>query len=514
MNFKRSSILLIAGLLATLVFSQVLTAQVLRKSGFLLNNPDASEFIGGNSVNDIAVSADTVILSTGNGVSISVDNGVSWTNYDEDNTPWRGSPTALRFEKGRIWIATLFDSSFSIEPTYGPGGGVSYSDDLGETWVLLGQPQDVRGIDTVVRANGDTIALTAINTPVDNVTFDMAINDTSIWITSFAAGTWLADISPERQVSEFHRAILPPDNIDTLKADVFYDFLLDPVPHLNYRSFATIWGSSEIWVGTANGINKSDDGGLSWVKYTAQNSGISGNFVVALGKQNYLGNEVIWASTRIAEQEGEFNALSFTDNGGDTWQTVLDNVRGFNFGFNDETVYVASDRGLYRSADGGQHWENITRIVELETTDQIISNDHFAVGVTDNRLWVGTRGGLGSASPNANNWEIDRASVTTSESDEIKGYPNPFAPLQESNAEGFRIEYNAPEDVYVTLEFYNYAIELVRIVVQDLFRPGGNIYAEVWDGKNDNGDIVANGVYFYRFKLNKKVRWGKVIILN
>ena len=39
-----------------------------------------------------------------------------------------------------------------------------------------------------------------------------------------------------------------------------------------------------VWIGTAGGINKTTDGGQSWVKFNHTNeaSPISGNFVVAL----------------------------------------------------------------------------------------------------------------------------------------------------------------------------------------------------------------------------------------
>ena len=40
-------------------------------------------------------------------------------------------------------------------------------------------------------------------------------------------------------------------------------------------------------------------------------------------------------------------------------------------------------------------------------------------------------------------------------------------------------------------------------------------HAEVWDGRDDDGDPVANGVYFYRIELAKgKQAFGKVVVLN
>jgi hypothetical protein len=37
----------------------------------------------------------------------------------------------------------------------------------------------------------------------------------------------------------------------------------------------------------------------------------------------------------------------------------------------------------------------------------------------------------------------------------------------------------------------------------------------IWDGKNDNGFQVANGVYFYRIQIDDdKDVWGKIIVLQ
>jgi hypothetical protein len=35
-----------------------------------------------------------------------------------------------------------------------------------------------------------------------------------------------------------------------------------------------------------------------------------------------------------------------------------------------------------------------------------------------------------------------------------------------------------------------------------------------WDGKNSRGDTVASGVYFFRAKVDGKVTWGKIVIIN
>jgi len=36
-----------------------------------------------------------------------------------------------------------------------------------------------------------------------------------------------------------------------------------------------------------------------------------------------------------------------------------------------------------------------------------------------------------------------------------------------------------------------------------------------WDGKDDKGSRIANGVYFYRIKIdNETETWGKILVIQ
>jgi len=78
-----------------------------------------------------------------------------------------------------------------------------------------------------------------------------------------------------------------------------------------------------------------------------------------------------------------------------------------------------------------------------------------------------------------------------------------------------RIQYNTLADTHVTIKVFDYAMDLVTTVVDNQFRRGPSDYSDVWNGRNDYGDGVANGVYFYRVELDGDgVYWGKVMIVN
>jgi len=54
----------------------------------------------------------------------------------------------------------------------------------------------------------------------------------------------------------------------------------------------------------------------------------------------------------------------------------------------------------------------------------------------------------------------------------------------------------------------------VRTLIRDAPRTGSE-FDELWDGRDDQSKIVANGVYFYRLKMeNREPQFGKILVLQ
>jgi len=70
-----------------------------------------------------------------------------------------------------------------------------------------------------------------------------------------------------------------------------------------------------------------------------------------------------------------------------------------------------------------------------------------------------------------------------------QNFPNPFNPRT-------RIRYRVPEQSSVSLNIYNVLGQLIRTLVNEV-KPASSYEVE-WDGKNDAGEIVATGAYYYR----------------
>ncbi|TDI93487.1 MAG: T9SS type A sorting domain-containing protein [Caldithrix sp.] len=86
------------------------------------------------------------------------------------------------------------------------------------------------------------------------------------------------------------------------------------------------------------------------------------------------------------------------------------------------------------------------------------------------------------------------ASVQTIPSDyELsQNFPNPFNPAT-------TIRYGLPRDEMVTLKIYNLLGKEVATLLNNERKLAGN-YAAIWDGRNNQGQVVASGIYIYQLQ--------------
>ena len=92
----------------------------------------------------------------------------------------------------------------------------------------------------------------------------------------------------------------------------------------------------------------------------------------------------------------------------------------------------------------------------------------------------------------------------------LRNYPNPFNPET-------WIPYRLAEDAFVTLTIYNGSGQVVRTL--DIGHQVASIYesrskAAYWDGRNDLGESVASGVYFYTLTAGDFSATRKMLILK
>lgn len=486
----------------------------------------------GNSITDIVALGDTVWVGTGNGLSLTTDGGLNWTNFF--NTPAFGSESisAIGYDQqtGIFWAATASSVNQNGE-NLPQGTGFRITSDNGLTWTTLPQPLDAED-DTVITYGANQISALPVTVAIQNLCFDIAFTQNTVWIATFAGGLRKSTDSG----LSWQRVLLPPDYLNEISPADTLDFCLSPVAgnfcaegNLNHRVFSVVATDSvTLYVGTAGGINKSTDNGISWTKFshTNQFEPISGNFIVAMGYND--ADSTLWAATWKAEGETEFYAVSKTTDRGLNWQTYLDDERCHNFGFLNNHVIAATDNGAFRSSDNGSSWIVPTSIVDDLSGISLQTNTFFSAAGYDQQTWLGSTEGLALLNEDgagmwSGNWKLFIASQPLASKTESYAFPNPFSP----KLDVLKIKYSTGgKRATVTIRIFDFGMNYLRTIIQNAERGNpisvvdnaddlNNGVIDFWDGKDDNGNPVPNGVYFYRIEVDdENPVFGKILVLQ
>jgi hypothetical protein len=134
------------------------------------------------------------------------------------------------------------------------------------------------------------------------------------------------------------------------------------------------------------------------------------------------------------------------------------------------------------------------RIGSKDARILVYSNDLFKTGLV--KIWA-------ECIPNSNQTSITSASIPTSYR-LSQNYPNPFNPST-------KIEYDLPEETYVTITIYNSIGNELETLVRKTQGPGS--YIVQWDAKS-NASGMPSGIYFYRLQTQKFTSMKKMLLLK
>jgi hypothetical protein len=522
-NYREKVIYRLPVLLILMLTSQLVFSQKLPKSYKAASALDVTQ--KSNTVEKVLLVGDTIWVASSKGLSKSTDNGNSWYNFYGTSSFGNESVSAIAFADG-VFYAALWHWADTNEGTLPTGGGLRISTNYGKSWIAVEQPLDTR-TDSTETYGSNVLSATPITTTVYNFIRDIAVTKNTIWIASNSAGLRKStDMG-----ATWHRVVLPPDNLDSIKPTDLLQFTIRPntgsVGNYNHQGFSLLAVDDDtIYAGTVGGINKSTDGGISWVKFSHQNqlNPISGNHILRI-RQNQF-DKSIWAATWKVEGETEFWGVSVTRDGGKSWKTTLSDSRALDFVFpqiksgSDVTgtdVIALTQEGLYRSGNNGTTWISAPRIIDSEKSLTLLS-ENFLGGAVNNQkspaeLWFGTEDGLVRLKQNTSNfwdgtWNIFFASEPLKSKNDSYAFPNPFSPTNRS----VRIKYTLSNSSDVTIYILDFGMNLVRTVIQNVSRNAGDNF-EAWDGRDGGGRIVPNGVYFYKIEANSdKPLFGKIMV--
>ncbi len=490
--------------------------------------------IGSNAVTDIRqVNDSTFVFASGNGLSFSYDRGKNiYTYFGNGKSVTHGSVTGLVTLDNKIWVATAKDTMIlegSYYKDYPVGNGISYSPDMGKTWQRFSQSVDGQYDTTEAVFDGEIDAL-PITSRINNLTYDLAIQvtndgDTVLWSCNFAGGTRKSYDNGET----WERVVLPPDYYDELNEDTPLDFDLSPTTgalgyenNLNHRSFSVHVKGDTVVVGTANGINVSTDEGVSWVKYTAQNSAIPGNFVVDVDLDNEANVYAVCLPTQSSEARGL--AVSHINiNGLLYWESQFVGTRLYSIeAVTPEHMFAAGEEGFWYSSDGW-NWADLGNVYD-DDGQLLLTEKIYSVYQDDkDTIWIGSADGLAKSGDMGGSWEIIRRVTKDFDSDiAISAYPNPFSParMNQMGDDGYvRIFCKLPAPGRISMEVYDYSMTRVKVLALDKIVDTDETEI-LWNGKNGMNNVVANGVYFIKVNYDwgdgdgKQVAWTKVIVLD
>jgi len=441
--------------------------------------------------------------------------------------------------------------------------GFAVSEDGGRTWRYR-FPQLDTPEDRTQRYGVSLLPALPVVAPQLAAPFSLAIDPATrdLWVAGTLSGARRLryDAEAGAYARRFERVVLPPDTLLAIRPEEPQTFPVGPpVPGLldfstNSVAYAVLIDEAGTgWVGTEAGLNRStpddvvrfeDDAGRTFderawrrTPFDGTVSGLVGRAVIALAEQR-LGDlafpvgspenprNPVWVASwtpviqGIRTEPGERAGVAVTRDGGESFEPVLVGERVYGFAFceaahlhcEEGTVWAAAEDGLFASADGGQTWAAARDFRDRDRPGRFVKPgaQPRAVAATREALWVGTTDGLLKSTDGGQTWAIFRTDVPvrpaepTARTPEVEAYayPNPFSPRTDRVV---RIRY---ERAASRIRILDFGMNLVRTL--DAPAPD----EQAWDGLDDGGARVANGVYFYAVDAPGETLWGKILVLE
>ena len=548
-----------------IIFLSQLYAQVYSPERFSLRPAVQDTFLSqgliSNIVAEVKLMGDSLTwFGTGQGLAL-FDGNKTYHHHSTPDTLTDGQITKL-VPSGGIPAVTIMGDIMAVAYSgdngtiqVGYGLTLTYnaqavSDTTGIDWKYLQQPMDNEA-DTLRPFGEGFFRCLPVTVPEANVTYDAFLYGDYLWTASWAGGLRRYNLNDGNweivplplDDQEFLSLCTGFDETDDLGRAILPDYYLNPRDpadggNHNHKAFSVLVNEDTVWVGTANGINRgiminewreTSQGNfqlfdcIEWKHYSYPNDNLSGNFVVGLAKQVWNGQTTVWAATMNADTEGEIRGLSYTRDGGLTWESTLLGERVYNIAAKDSIVLASTQSGLWKSFDG-QNWAvykpavDTTFMSQEQILTDIVYTSSFDNRDSIPRLWIGTSNGAALSSDiQGSSWTIFQ---TEYDSMDFYAYPNPFSPLNHNQlgGEGYvRFHTGTIINTQIELDIYNFAMEKVYHHNFDLNTYNGSLK---WNGRNNNGILVDNGVYFIRMKYSPSVNkspqyfWDKLIVVK
>jgi WD40 repeat protein len=229
-----------------------------------------------------------------------------------------------------------------------------------------------------------------------------------------------------------------------------------------------------------------------------------GDEVVVEGKVGFFRGltEIVDPLTvEVLSQNNSVDPLDITtadlaDTLGETYEGVLVRIRGVTV----NTTMFEGNKNYTITDETGSTTMRIDRDTDIPGSEVVA--DTFDV--------VGVVGQFDSSEPYWSGYQVlprdkfDLAEATSVDEEGGKvprrfalyqNYPNPFNPST-------TIQFDVPKQAQVRITIYNVLGQQVRSLVDKQYSPGS--HSVIWDARNDAGQRVSSGLYFYMIEAGKK----------
>jgi hypothetical protein len=268
---------------------------------------------------------------------------------------------------------------------------------------------------------------------------------------------------------------------------------------------------------------------IIWSRDSLDSGALSGNWIISLDLL-YGAQTGVFGCTRFTSTNGagsDYDAISFSFDGGTTWNQTGDGYVAWNMGFTGDTLWAACRHGLSRSFATDYAIADTIEIsgIDVNSGNQIVINIDEVVSATGcgDILCVGTYSeGIAITQDGGETWRIvahfpSAAEAATQDPDAGDGdldyvyaFPNPFSPV---NHESCFFTFDGDESEPVAIDLFDYDIRKILTIYSGPVQCDGKCRIQ-WNGILDNGLYPKNGLYFFKIEQGGSERWGKLMIVK
>ncbi|UCD16444.1 MAG: hypothetical protein JSV44_08230, partial [Candidatus Zixiibacteriota bacterium] len=392
-----------ASILTLILLVPTLQATVLLKS---FDEPYEDVGISDNAVTDIISHKGAIWLTTGAGLSFTIDGGLTWNIYNSTNGLVSDGISAIYSEGDqvgdRLWLATGHGEEVNGD-VVSFADGLTFTADAGFTFENI-TPQGSYGFQkTVFDLNGaDSVIFAASLAGGLFGSFDKGEN----WRTYYYSLQDSIEVPP-RLTNRYFAAVVDTYHTDSVvvwagTAGGLMRYIWAPAyakPSSN-NIFDLLTVSDTVLVCGDRGLTRLTHEDTREVFYSAfESSGLPGN---TISSAHYLGGRLFVGT--LESLGGSGTGLAVSEDLGLTFEKVISPIldleepekypREF-VELGNYLYMAAAEGGLYRTADIGQSWEKVTLdTLEASTASGRNIANSLAADTIFNRLLVGTDSGL------------------------------------------------------------------------------------------------------------------------